>query len=575
MKKWLMAVLVSVVCTTHAAPVRIVSLDVKSIDDIVSDALSLSQSMMIPMMEQALYPLLTPYTLTPQFAGVDRAAPLQIALYLDPEQLQGVPPALGIKIPLTDDGHDYLKALGDIAERKPDVESFRHYVLKPGSMTRESIKEIYIKPFERYIALGTTLETASDVYDALEAKSIRNRDAADATSPLNAVIDVQAAVRVFGPILEKQMETMTALMNSNPDVVAAQPFNPVDVLHVEAEALMLFLEQITSLSLALDVTTADLQVTSRIIPKAGTVFQEVVDSFQTPGRIYQSCIPEDALYAQCAHFGSFDLWLDQYILLVEKIYGAMGPSMAPVRQIMTEIKPELKGLYTGDIAVGFLKPTVEHPMRFIEVLGITDTDRARKMMDRFVDISNSMTNAQEAAFHIKRGAARMYQDVSIVPYLYDMKGLQTQMPANSAVAMWFNNMAYETAYMNGHMLITAGPSELMDTLIDRLKQGDGMSLAERKPFADLYSNLPKNTFDMGYISLLELLKSYIVLAPEATGIAGMLPPAAGTIASYSVKDGSDVVGTARIAIQDLASFSQFMMVMQMQQMQQQRAPATP
>ncbi len=565
MKKWMSVFGVCFVLATAAfgvvqsEPAALVVVEIRGLDQLVETVQALSAATMgMPLPKEQLEGPIGQLLMTPDFAGLDRKGLIRIYLLSDSAS-KNVPAVLSL--PVLGDGSAYLDLLAENMDQQNVVDGIEHFRAAEGART--IFPELYVKAVGGQVLLSQAASFVAKVEQLLsEGRVISSQLPVEGAFAVE--VELGTILNTYGPQMEKKMAEIKKLTSG------AKTEGQQDVgamLDAEYEMVQAIARQVDRLVIGWGVKAQKLESQLRVEAVEKSMLAEVLASIRTPSPVFQQSLPENALLAEAGHWGNMDIWLEPYGQFIEKLYGAMGPQMAPFQQVMTETLKSMKGLYSGDIAIALLPPTAEHPIQFVEVLGITDAEAMKKVMATMLETFSKASAAGPAgmAAQIKQGESRMHGEVAVDSFVYTV-----ELPAEATQALppvlkaILQNMKYEMAYLEGAAVVAMGPPEVMDATIDRFLAAKGTPIFQSPAVQGLFPELADAPMDAGYVHLMEILRDYLALSEKTAQVLPMLPPVKGTLASVEKVEGNAVTLRTRLGLADLQAFFQAGMVLKAQ-----------
>jgi hypothetical protein len=495
----------------------------------------------------------------PNFEGVDRKAPLRVYVFMPdvgtaPEVTGSARgPGVVSAVPVLSRGKPYLRALTDtFKERKKLPDGLLHL---QGSMLQgtPAAPELFVAVGKDKVFAGTD---ADGVRFLSEQFSSGQSDAHLLQVPGTVTLTIHGVNCV--PFLEEVFEQQVAMLRqARANAPSPTPMDPSGMLEAQHGAVLGILGQIKAFGLGLAARERSLDVYTRLAPVAGTETAKFVRDFRQPSEGYFSSVPADSLLSVVTGgMALFDHMAEPYGEFVETLYRGMPAPMNEMGPLIRETIAEMKGLYTGRLALAVVPNPHGKGVGLVELISVNDAARARQVFDRTMERYREAYARILPGFTMETTGVRTYKGAEITSYRYDLS-VQSVMPGLEApppppLMSLFKGFRWEIAFVGNDMIYTAGDPAVMDAAIDRLKEG-GVDVTLTPPFSSLMP-LPKaKPVEVRGMRLVRLLKQALAALPGAnTQLLGTIPDDSGGLAGYTLRlKGGELYTLTRISYSEI------------------------
>jgi hypothetical protein len=538
-------------------------IEIRGFNALADSVQRLGSALMIPVQKENLKAQLSFFLMTTNFTGLDPNGLIRIYVMGNSASPTSTP-NVAISLPVNGDGEEYLDAIAERMEQTDSIRGVEYYKAASSAAIPSPWPQLCLRVTGGYVLVSQLPAPIEKMVQWIDEGVVRQEDPLPVEGDLAVSVNMKKTVELFSPVIEKQME---AFKRKTDRQTKSQPQDVGEILSIEQRFFMALMKQIDRYSIGLKTTPEWMEINFRTEASPGSSLEQLIGSLQQPAPAFQKFLPEEALYAQAGHWGNMDLWIEPYMRFVEELYGAMGPSMSGLSDVMLEMVRAMKGQYSGDVAMAVLPPTTNYPLQFVELIGVKDPLAMKATMEKLQSVMSQVNTGampSEISFQMVSGPSREYVGIPIDTYEY-RTSLSDEMLKKLPylVQRLVANMRFEMAYLDDAVIYTVGPSELTDQAIDRFQSGSGLILKESQPFKTVFAEGGSDAqVDAYYANLLDTLRSFMSLSPRLESLKQMLPPSKGTVAGFEKLDGQALQGRMRMSLTDVGDILKYLMALQ-------------
>ena len=493
----------------------------------------------------------------PGLAGIDTAKPVQLYVFLpkldaaakevDPAAMA---PRTAFVLPLQGDGTVYASA---VTSMLPDSESIGD--VKHLSNAAQPGQEIYVTIVANRAAVGDDLETVQSLRKILSGQPATGAVVAF-PGTVRARLDVAACVS-FVKAAKAQTLAMISAQEMPPEVT----IDPAKMLEAELDGLLMLMSELRSYTIGVKVSPASITFCDRITPMSGTKTATWISGLKPPSSAYMKAIPENAMLASVGSgMNVMDQIAEPYADLMGKIYSAMGPPMDQMGPLMRDMMLSMKGVFSGDIALGIVPAASGKGVGFVEIIALADAIKAKKIYQDMIEGFNDDWGKAMPGLVLEELPDREHKGIEIQAFSYKIEAVTNQpaTPAMPSIPMmptasmkWMEGLRWEMAFVDDHLMYTCGAEEIMNTSLDRLKAG-GTALDKTDIFTGLFPSIKGNVVEVHSLSLCRTLKGLLSIIPGIKpSVLAVIPENTPGIAGYSMAKGGNLIGIDRVSLGEI------------------------
>lgn len=552
-----LTMIVAIVAPVRANAARpAVTVEIESIDNLISDVTTASKTLGQKTMEPAMMRGAIGEALNaPGLVGIDTTKPIQIHVFLPkvkaddpaftPDKLM---PLSAFVLPLSDNGQAFSSAVKSRFPVSKKTGSVHHFS-QPATGGEEPPQGLYLA------ALGKRVITSKQPGAAEAAlASLKAHGTPSPAVRFPGTVRVYVSIETAATFVETALNQALAMMRKQ-EMPEEMPMDPFAILDAEGKALLQLMRELRSYTVGIKVSSTTIDVYDRLTPRKGTKTAQWIAGLDSPSAPYLSFLPEGSLFVSVGSgMNVMDQIAEPYCDLLDKIYGAMGPQFNKLGPIMRKWMTELKGMYAGDVVMGVFPLADGKGVGFAEMLAVTDPVKAKTVIDEmYLEFNDSLAGTMPG-LKMKTGEAREYKGIEIKAYSYDVD--QSAQPTNATpfpmvMPKWIGDMKWEMAFSGNHLIYTMGKTDVMNSMLDAL-EAPGKSIAESASFAKLFPQTKGKVVELHTLSISGIIRRIIASLPEMDPAAlASIPKDSEGIAGYSYTAGGNLIGVDRISFSEI------------------------
>jgi hypothetical protein len=401
---------------------------------------------------------------------------------------------------------------------------------------------------DRYVIAGNGAAVVEGAAAAAAGQSRALRAARSQKGFLRVGVDSEAAV----PLLRVAIARTTAMFESmQRDFGSSGMGDPAAILEAEGKLLLAVMEMLSDVSMGFEVSESALDIHWGSTPKPAGALAAALGKLPPLSRKYLGSMPAGSLFAAAGRDMSlFDVMIDPYVEFMDAVYDKMPGAQAGMADKMRRLLGSAKGLYTGAYSIG------AGPDGMVQIVGVTDKDRALRLMEEGVAIWASATNAGSPV-SISPPRKRTHAGMEIRGYTYRMDpalfGSPRMRDELPPVFSLLTNMTWEAAVDGDRMLYVMGPPTAMNAAVDRMRAADeGVPLTEWPAFKKLIPTPPEQLLHVYYADIAGLVRLGMKFAGADEEDAAAFQTGGG-MGGYAAWTGGAVRGLLRFSMGEIAS----------------------
>ncbi|MCE9614667.1 MAG: hypothetical protein K8T26_10355 [Lentisphaerae bacterium] len=533
-----------------AEPPVLLTVEIRGISALIGDVNRLAMAMQLGPQGALLMPTLDRALGGGGFSGIDTNGVVCAYVFgRDPEATPTLNKPVVVALPTHDNGHAFMDGLTNRFERGASDGGVVRFSQRSSEMSPRS--DLHVGTEGGFAILGENRALVDDVMRRIGSGQLQPGARIDVPGTLAMSVNLPAIGIMLQNTLGKTADSMPAAPGAGP--------NRADILKTEGNVLKAFIDQIETFEIGLGTDSRSVVMQTRSVAKADTVVGRVYQDTRPPRRDFLSVLPDGLLLAQVGHMGAVDEFLDMYSGMLTQIMGSLGGETQGLSELMRQSMGEMRGLATGDYAMGVWAKHNPSGVGYVYYLGVKDPARAKTVFDRYAE-RFAATNSAVAGmqFRAERGASREHNGVPISAYRYLLTlGPDAQdapLGAPSFLSQW-TNMLYEVAFAGDVCVLTMGDQGQMDAALDRL-QAPGGSILDSKMFQGLFPSEPAagQAVQVANLSLVEYAKMILGMLPGVnTQMLEMFPATQSGLSGYAIAEGLSQRGVVKIGMDEIVA----------------------
>ena len=533
-------------------------IDATSIDRVAEDIGYVTKALELELAPEQLKGIIGMGLHSPMLSGIDTTRDLRIIVFMpDIEKTPPEAPGVVFCVPVTDNGAQYLSSLTRMLGASQEVNGMYQFAGRSGP------QGVSAPPFAM-AAEGDQAIVGSNPNQIDQTRTLIRKKAFIMPKVVGTLrMNINAkALRI---LVDAGLKTATDAMDNAPPEMQEQmqnhgPFPGMTmdtraVLEAQGDAVRAVLAEIRDLTIGISANAKALQLCTRLRPVEDSTLARMIARGRPPAKEYMTMLPPDSFFATAmGGLDAFEEIAEPYGDLVEKIYAGTGEKMAPFAAALKKNMTQMKGLYSGDVAMGVIPDPSGGGVGFVEVIGVNDPVKARSMISDTMRSLNEAGGETTQGIKVIEGKARRYDGVQITSYHYNVVMPENLQDPSAAMAMkWMENFGWEMAFVGRKMIYTIGKPGIMDATIDSVKAKTTHARVDQSGiFADLFSTTRGEPVSMFYVAPTKLLRAILASIPNAqSDLLPASPTGTGGMAGYSVNAGADRLAVMRFGLAEL------------------------
>ena len=485
------------------------------------------------------------------FAGIDTNGVLRAYLFTGEDQ-QSPAKAYVVTLPARDGaGSVFMDALTNALKRGENDGGVTRFSRPDYGMPGS---DIFVGLEKGQIVVGPDHDRVSAMMEGLAAGTYDPAQRTGISGTIALDLNVPAVAALMARTLDKAAATMAGLPKSGVN----EGMDVAGVLKAEGEWLRGVLDQIDVLQFGLGTDAKSLVMYSRMVAKPDTAIARICQGSHAPRADFMGLLPEDLMFTQVGHLGDVDAFLDLYADFATEVMGSMGSAGQGFSGLLAKSVEDMRGLATGDYALGVGLDPVQQQMQGVYYFGVTDPARAQTVMEHYVAQFAAQTNVFPGMdVRVTAEPGRDYNGVAISRHGYHLS-MESAMPPGVPMPPIMNqmtNMMYEWAIVGDVAVVAMGNASLMNASLDRLKT-PGRSILDSAMFQSLFAGDTQaaSASEVVNLSLVSYMKFVVSMLPGmGAQNLDMIPASGSGMSGYSLAAGNGTTGVAKLGIAEIVT----------------------
>ena len=532
------------------------AIECESITLLLTDMQTVSTALGIPFSIERTADQLAGMVASPEFAGINTNKPIQ-ALFVVSDSKTETPPdetktnqPFVLILPMSDNGDLYLKSVGKTYSKCEKQEALNHFSLPPDENTGAQ-PDLYIAIADGKAVVAPTPANVRLVLESLKSMDVWKTRLSAITGTLKIALDIQPLVAPLESSL-KQIETMMK-QAPTPAAPGMPVTNPAQIISAEGDILLALMRQMKTYAIGIGIQGNALEISSAFAPIPESELGGMIKNLTPVSDRYLASMPANSFVTMTGSgLQILDIFIEPYGVMLDKIFSAIGPDGAKTGTQMKDLMMSMKGLFSGEYAMGVIPGATPKDMAVIKMTGVKDPVKARKATLDAINIMSSICSNMMPGLSMRVEKSRMSDGVEIIPYTVSYAPESNAMPQTSMMLLGLmQNSKSEMAIAGKDMIYTMGGPAITEAAIARLKTG-GSRIDTSKVFTTLFPKAEQKVVDVYSIELVKLVKAYIASMPNGDQMLPMIPDTNSGLAGYSVVKNNDIIGVARLGLDEMA-----------------------